>query len=158
MHSLSTIKKENNRAIANAVAASIPSSSYNVRPNGDILVAWHPQGARRRSTTITGEQAGAFLAGLQLSKTKTGKIPQRAVDRLIYDIVAPAPRFEIQTLLNGERFGITKRRDGNIEGRTTLGPRKSKRFALELAGITINPERARNKYAEAVSRLAASYF
>lgn len=158
MHSLSTIQAANNTAAANAKAEASPSSSYNVRPDGSVLVAWHPAGSRRRSTTITGELAGAFVADLKRVTTKTGKIPQRAIDKLVYDIVAPAPVFEVQTLLNGKQFGITKRRDHDVLGRKTLGPRKSKRFATELAGITVNPDRARNKYAEAVSRLAATYF
>ena len=158
MHSLSTIQKENNRASAAAKAAATPSSSYNVRPNGDVLVAWHPAGSRRRSTTITGEQAYEFQRSLDLARTKTGKIPQRAIDKLVYDIVAPAPVFEVQNLVNGTQFGITKRRDHDVIGRKTLGPRKSKRFAAELANITVNPERAPKKFKEAVSRLAATYF
>ena len=158
MHSLNSIQAANNTAAANAKAQASPSSSYNVRPDGSVLVAWHPAGSRRRSTTITGELAGAFVADLKRVTTKTGKIPQRAIDKLVYDIVAPAPVFEVQTLLNGKQFGITKRRDHDVLGRKTLGPRKSKRFATELAGITVNPDRARNKYAEAVSRLAATYF
>ena len=158
MHSLTTIQAANNAAAAEAKAEASPSSSYNVRPNGDILVAWHPAGARRRSTTITDSTAAAFLAGLKQATTKTGKIPQRAVDKLVFDIVAPAPVFEVQALLNGNRFGITKRRGHDIVGRKTLGPRKSKQFASELAGITVYPDRAPKKHKEAVSRLAATYF
>lgn len=158
MHSLTSIQAANNAAAAEAKAKASPSSSYNVRPNGDVLVAWHPAGARRRSTTISGEQAEAFLDGLKQATTKTGKIPQRALDKLVYDIVAPAPVFEVQSLVNGTQFGITKRRDHDVIGRKTLGPRKSKRFAAELAGITVNPERAPKKHKEAVSRLAATYF
>lgn len=158
MHSLTTIQAANNAASAEARAKASPSSSYNVRPNGDILVAWHPTGKRRRSTTISGEQAEAFVAGLKQATTKTGKIPQRAIDKLVYDIVAPAPVFEVQSLVNGTQFGITKRRDHDVIGRKTLGPRKSKQFASELAGITVNPERAPHKHKEAVSRLAATYF
>lgn len=158
MHSLTAIRAANNTAAANAAAAAVPSSSYNVRPDGSVLVAWHPSGARRRSTTISGEQAATFRAGLKQATTKTGKIPQRALDKLVYDIVAPAPVFEVQSLVNGTQFGITKRRDHDVIGRKTLGPRKSKRFAAELAGITVNPERAPKKHKEAVSRLAATYF
>ena len=158
MHSLSTIQAANNAAAANAKAEAAPSSSYNLRPDGTVLVAWHPPGQRRRSTTISGETAATFRAGLKQATTKTGKIPQRTLDKLVYDIVAPAPKFEVQTLLDGKQFGITKRRDHDILGRKTLGPRKSKRFAAELAGITVNPDRAPNKYRDAVSRLAATYF
>jgi hypothetical protein len=158
MHSLTSIQAANNAAAAEAKAKAAPSSSYSPRPNGDVLVAWHPPGQRRRSTTISGETAATFRAGLKQATTKTGKIPQRALDKLIYEIVAPAPKFEVQTLLDGKQFGITKRRDHDILGRKTLGPRKSKRFAAELAGITVSPERAPNKYRDAVSRLAATYF
>lgn len=158
MHSLNAIQATNNAAAAEAKAKASPSSSYNVRPNGDVLVAWHPAGQRRRSTTITGEQAHEFQRSLDLARTKTGKIPQRAIDKLVYDIVAPAPVFEVQKLANGTQFGLTKRRDHDIIGRKTLGPRKSKQFAAELTGITVNPERAPRKYKEAVSRLAATYF
>ena len=158
MHSLNNIQAANNAASAEAKAKASPSSSYSVRPGGSVLVAWHPAGQRRRSTTVAGEQAAAFQQGLDLARTKTGKIPQRAVDKLVFDIIAPAPVFEVQTLLNGKQFGITKRRDHDIIGRKTLGPRKSKQFASELAGITVNPERAPKKHKEAVSRLAATYF
>lgn len=158
MHSLTSIQAANNAAAAEAKAKASPSSSYNVRPNGDILVAWHPAGQRRRSTTVTGEQAATFRANLKQATTKTGKVPQRALDKLIYDVVAPAPVFEVQSLVNGTQFGLTKRRDLDILGRKTLGPRKSKQFAAELAGISVNPDRAPKKYKEAVSRLAATYF
>ena len=158
MHSLTTIQAANNAASAEARAKASPSSFYNVRPNGDVLVAWHPVGKRRVSKTLTFEQAAKFVIDIETARTKTGKIPQRAIDKLVYDIVAPAPVFEVQSLVNGTQFGITKRRDHDIIGRKTLGPRKSKRFAQELAGITVNPERAPHKHREAVSRLAATYF
>lgn len=158
MYAVSTINKINAEAAAKAKAEASPSSSFNQRPNGDVLVSWHPAGQRRSSKTLTGEAAASFLSSVKLATTKTGKVPQRTLDRLIHDIVAPAPVFEVGVNPYTGQVTIAKRRDHDILGRKTLGPRVSKRFQAELASITVSPDRAPKKYKAAVSSLASTYY
>lgn len=158
MYSISTIQKHNAEASAKAIAEAQPHTSYQLRPNGDVLVALHPPGQRRSSRTLTGQDAAEFRSELARITTKTGKVPQRGLDRLIGEILLPAPTYEVLSAQGARQITLTKRRNHDILARKVLGPRVSARFQAERDSITINPERAPRKYQEAVQRLAASYF
>ena len=119
-----------------------------------------PGGQRRRTTTLycSGTLDGpaqTFLKEIHLGTTKSGKVPQRLIDRLVAEHLAPAPTFTFSRVLNGTRIDVTKHVQGETPKVKTLGPRKSASFLKDLDGITV---RGSKKRKEAESNLAASYF
>lgn len=149
MNCLSTIQKQD------LIPQSGPRASYTPRPNGDVLIAWHPTGARRRSTTLTGLEAAEFADAIATGTTKNGKVPQRLIDALVGERLAPAPTYHFARVLNGTRIDITRRAEGQAPKVRTLSARKSTAFLKDLEGINV---RGTKKQAEAESRLAATYF
>lgn len=150
MYSLTTINKQN--AAASIAKAYAPIASYNQRPDGTVLLSCTAPGKRRQSKTVAGTE---FLPKLEALKTKSGKISDRTLDNLILSFFQPAPVYGLSIRETG--VTISKRVGDDAPVFKVLGKAKAKQITAEYHGITI-PERHTAKRAEAISRLAESYW
>lgn len=157
MNSLSTIQRQD------LPSSTAPKASFTIRPNGDVLIAWHPPGQRRKTKLLSNSkldgagfsEADHFRSDIHLGTTKGGKVPQRLIDRLVGEHLAPAPTYTFTKVLNGTQVDITEHKQGEVPKVRTLGPRKSAAFLKDVDGITV---RGSVKRKDAESRLAQTYF
>jgi hypothetical protein len=126
MNSITDVQKDK--------AANATTTSYTIKPTGDVVISWAPADARRRSKTLTGFEAEAFTAHLDKYRTKTGKIPARVSHNAILDILAPAPVFKVGTT-NGDPVSVTKIREGFLTFSRDIPSRKRAPFAAEYTRI-----------------------